>query len=335
VAQFSGNPAPGTGGQYQVQLASDAGGNLKGSQTLTLNINEAPKITSAGTATFIAGTPGSFAVTTTGFPSNSTVSIPPNPLPPTNPADGKGMYFTVSGLPAGLTARNRNDQGFVGGTLTIQGTPADAGTYPLVITAENGVGTKAQQTLTLNVVKITAPAPLSGSTCNGNYNGTFQGTLTVSAGQNCAFLGGGIQGNVSVQGGSLALNGAKVTGNVSVQGTTSFAFGPGTKIEGNLSINSISSGVLLNQICGTAVAGQLTVSQNMTPLALGDPQIPCLGNSFAGNASLTNNASVKLFGNSVSKNLSCSGNTTIQGGGNAAQKKQANAPPSSLRIAIA
>ena len=83
------------------------------------------------------------------------------PAPPTNPEDGLGMYFTVSGLPASLQATNLGEGGFATGTLTIAGTPsaADAGVRQVVITAYNGVGAIARQTLALNVIAFTAPAP--------------------------------------------------------------------------------------------------------------------------------------------------------------------------------
>jgi hypothetical protein len=125
------------------------------------------------------------------------------------------MYFTVTGLPADLNYSNLTSQGFAGGTLTIQGTPsaADIGVHQVQITAQNGVGVMARQTLTLNILTLTGPAPASGSPCNGNYNGTFNGSVTVWAGQNCAFFGGGVNGNVTVSGGHLALTNATVTRN--------------------------------------------------------------------------------------------------------------------------
>ena len=189
-----------SGGQYTVALTDDAGGGESATQSLTLNVYEAPNVTSAKTATMFVGMPGSFAVTTTGYPSVSNHVMPANPAPPISPDEGNGTHFTVTGLPAGLTASNLNPQGFATGTLTIQGTPAAAGLYPLAITAQNGVGTPVQQTLLLNIVGITGPAPASGTRCNGNYTGTFTGNITVSAGQNCSFYGGGVTGSVKVLG---------------------------------------------------------------------------------------------------------------------------------------
>ena len=126
------------------------------------------------------------------------------------------MYFTVTGLPPGLQFSNTNSAGLPTGTLTIQGTPSAgaAGVYPVQITAHKGVGAMAKQTLTLKVITLTGPAPASGTQCNGNYNGTFKGNLTISAGQNCTFISGGVTGNIAVNGGTLALANAVVSGNV-------------------------------------------------------------------------------------------------------------------------
>ena len=125
----------------------------------------------------------------------------------------------------------------------------------MTITAQNGVGIAAQQTLMLNIVGITGVAPTSGAKCNGNYTGTFNGSITVSAGQNCAFYFGGVTGNVSVIGGNFAATGANITGNVSIQGATGFSIGAGTTIAGNLTIQNVASASTTNQVCGTTVTG--------------------------------------------------------------------------------
>ena len=322
-AAITGVPAVGTGGQYVVTLtASDTNGTAM--QSLVLNVDEGPQITSANTANMFVGTPASFTVTTTGFPSVSNHVIPANPLPPTDPSQGNGMYFTVSGLPADLHASNLNPAGFAAGTLTIQGTPsaADLGPHQVQITAQNGVGTAAQQTLTLNIVAITGPAPVSGTACNGNYNGTFKGTITVSAGQNCAFYSGGVSGNVSVNGGNLALTNATVTGNMSIQGGSAFSIGPGTTIGGNLAIQNVASGSTTSQVCQANVAGNLEVSMNAIPISIGSFQNGCFGNSVGGNVDIQSNTmAIGVYDNTVAKNLSCSSNSSIAGSGNTARKK--------------
>lgn len=324
TATISGSPAAGTGGQYLLRLSDDGGTAGTAAQQLILNVHEAPKITSTAAATMFAGTPGSFAVTTTGFPSVSNHAITGNGAPRTDPSQGDGMYFTVTGLPEALHASNLNPAGFATGTLTIQGTPsaADLGTHQVQITAQNGVGTGAQQTLTLNIVAITGPTPASGTTCNGNYNGTFKGSITVSAGQNCAFYSGGVTGNVSVNGGHLALTNATVTGNMSIQGGSAFSIGAGTAINGNLTIESVASGSSKSMICQANVGGNLQVSNNAIPIDIGLPQAFCYGNSFGGNAAIQGNTAAVAFNdNTVAKNLSCSNNAAIAGSGNAAGKK--------------
>jgi hypothetical protein len=324
TATISGTPAAGTGGQYQFTLTDDAGTNGTATQTLTLNVNEAPQIASPTTATMFVGMPGMFAVTATGFPSVSNHVIPANPIPPTDPSQGDGMYFTVTGLPADLNFSNLNPAGVAGPTLTIQGTPsaADAGRHQVQITAQNGVGQAAQQTLTLNIVQITGSAPTSGAACNGNYSGTFNGNINVSSGQNCAFYGGGVNGNVSVNGGHLALSNSTVSGNVSVQGGSGFSLGPGTNIAGSVSIQNVGSGSTASQICQATVSGNVTISSNAIPIQIGNPQNFCFGNSFGKNVDiLGNTASVTVYENTVGKTLSCSSNTSITGGGNTAQQK--------------
>ena len=321
-AAIAGIPAAGTGGQYTVTLtATDTSETAQ--QSLILDINEGPQITSVNTAAMFVGMPGSFDVTTTGFPSVSNHVMPANPLPPTDPAQGNGMHFTVTGLPADLQASNLNSAGFATGTLTIRGTPsvADVGLHQLQITARNAVGVAAQQTLLLNVVQITGPAPASGAGCNGNYNGTFNGNITVSAGQNCAFFSGGVMGNITVMGGNLVLTNAKVTRNVLIQGSAAFSVGAGTEINGNLTIQNLSSGSGA-QICGTQVGGNLSVVTNATPVEIGSQDTSCLGNSVGNNLTVQNNtAAISVNDNHVTKNLSCSGNTSITGGGNLAGKK--------------
>ena len=320
---ISGTPAAGSGGQYSITVADNASTGST-TQRLTLNVYQAPLMTSTNAATMIVGMPGSFAVTTTGYPSVSDHPLPPNPQAPTSPAQGNGMYFTVSGLPSDLSMSNLSPQGYATGTLTIQGTPtdADAGLHQVLITVQNGVGTPVQQALLLNIVKLTGQAPASGTTCNGNYNGTFKGNLTVSAGQNCTFISGGVQGNINVKGGALALTNMTVGGNLTVQGGATFSLGPGVTIVGNLSIDSVASGGIAGQVCGVKLAGNLAVSGNAIPITIGSGDNTCPANVFAQNANINSNtAAVQVYGNTVLSTLACSSNTSITGGGNTAQKK--------------
>jgi hypothetical protein len=124
-------------------------------QNFTLTIGQAPAITSASSATFTAGTAGTFAVTTTGYPAPS---------------------LTETGaLPTGVTfVDNKN------GTATLAGTPAagTGGTYSLTIKAHNGIGTDATQTFTLTVDQAPAFTSANSTTFTVSAAGTFTVTTT-------------------------------------------------------------------------------------------------------------------------------------------------------------
>ena len=127
-----------------------------------------PTITSANSTTFTVGAPGSFTVTTTGSP---------------KPA------LTKSGtLPASVTFVDNGD-----GTATLSGTPAlgTVTSYPITITANNGISPDATQSFTLTVQKadqttltVNAPATLKyGNTATlTTTGGSGTGTVTFGAG---------------------------------------------------------------------------------------------------------------------------------------------------------
>jgi large repetitive protein len=127
-ATISGTPGAGTGGNYTLNLTAANGYLPNATQTLTVNVVQPPAFTSGATATFVVGSAGSFSVTTSGFPTVATI--------------------TESGtLPAGITFTDNGN-----GTATIAGTPTGTGnTYPVTLTATNGVTPDASQNLTIQV----------------------------------------------------------------------------------------------------------------------------------------------------------------------------------------
>ena len=143
--------ATGTGGiSTAIITATNSAGTA--TQSLMLTLNAVPVVTSANTTTFTAGTAGSFAVTTTGFP-----------LP----------TVTVSGaLPSGVM--------FAGGSGSgaLTGTPAanTSGSYPLTVTASNGVLPNATQAFTLTVNGPPAFTSANATTFTGA--GTFSVTTS-------------------------------------------------------------------------------------------------------------------------------------------------------------
>jgi len=127
TAPPNGNIAP--PGFYMLFILNSAGvPSLAPFVQLTTQVNQAPAITSGSSTTFTVGAAGSFTVTATGVPTPS---------------------LSESGaLPSGVTFVNNGN-----GTATLSGTPASgmAGTYPITITASNGVTPAATQSFTLTV----------------------------------------------------------------------------------------------------------------------------------------------------------------------------------------
>lgn len=168
----------------------------------------------------------------------------------------------------------------------------------------------------LTVANITGRAPASGDTCNGTYNGAFNGNITVSTGQNCMFLNGSITGNVAVNGGNFGITGGTISGNVQIQGATAFTIGQDTTITGNLAVQNIGQDSVINQISGARINGNLDASYNAAPIQFGP------GNFVGGNAGIQNNtAPITVYNNAIQKTLSCSNNISITGTGNTAQKE--------------
>ena len=124
----------------------------------TFPADSAPAITSANHATFSEGAAGSFSVTATGYG------------PPT---------FTETGtLPTGATLKTT----FSGNSSTgvLAGTPTVSGSFPITLTADNGVGTAATQSFTLTVNGAgTAPTITSANTTT--FTKGTAGTFTVTA----------------------------------------------------------------------------------------------------------------------------------------------------------
>ena len=139
TATIAGTATTGTGGSYPITIkaTSSAGSST---QSFTLTNAEAPSITSPNTATFVVGSAGSYAVTTTGYPAATVTE--------------------TGALPSGLTFTAKPD-----GTATIAGTPASGtnGTYPVVIKATNASGSTATLNLSITVQAASGPTITSGA----------------------------------------------------------------------------------------------------------------------------------------------------------------------------
>jgi uncharacterized repeat protein (TIGR03803 family) len=227
------------------------------------------------------------------------------------------LTATISGFVNGDTAS------VVSGApaLATAATPASLpGAYPIT----TGLGTLMANNYGFNLVggtltvAVTASVPSSRSSCNGAYSGTFNGNLTVSNGQNCIFVSGGVTGNVRQDGGNLILIQSQVGGDVQVNGGGTFTVGPGTTIMGNLQILSLPGGPGQNQVCGSTVNGDLRFHNNGTAVEIGSasPGL-CAGNTIGGNLTvLDNTAPAIAVGNTVGNNLTVRDNsaaTTVDG----------------------
>jgi len=124
TATLGGIPAANTGGVYNITLmASNSAGNAM--QGFTLTVLQTPAITSANNTTFQVGVPGSFTVTTTGFPTPG---------------------LSESGaLPGGVGFHDNGN-----GTGTLSGTPTAGGMFNISFTAASIAGSTGQN-FTLNV----------------------------------------------------------------------------------------------------------------------------------------------------------------------------------------
>jgi hypothetical protein len=148
---LSGTPGAGTGGTYPITFTAGNGVGTDATQSFTLTVNQAPAITSGNGTTFVADAAGTFTVTATGFPA------------PT--------FSETGALPSGVTLNST--------TGVLGGTPAAStgGTYPITITASNGVTPHATQNFTLTVNQ--PPAITSGSSTT--FTVGTAGSFTVTA----------------------------------------------------------------------------------------------------------------------------------------------------------
>jgi hypothetical protein len=177
---ISGTPT-GPSGPYSVTVtASD--GNASASAMFNWQVDlptQAPSITSPGSTSFVLGTAGSFAVTATGDPSGSSMDISES---------GK--------LPSGVSFTNNDN-----GTATISGRPKTGtkGTYPLTITASNGVSPNATQSFTLYVKYPTTLSVLIAPSPD-----KVGSALTAAAVVSADDSGGTVSFSVSFDGGAFS-----------------------------------------------------------------------------------------------------------------------------------
>lgn len=184
--------SPTTTTTYTLTVTNAA--NTKTTATATIMVQAPPNITSNNSTTFTVAVNGNFTVQTTGSPAPSLIE--------------------TGALPTNV---NFVDNG--NGTATISGAPAvgSAASYPITITASNGVGTDATQSFTLNVVADPCSTIVGGNEAllTGHYafvlKGFDNGTTGTETGPEPALVGGvlvfnGTNNNGQITAGTLDMN---------------------------------------------------------------------------------------------------------------------------------
>jgi len=268
---------PTTAGTYQVTLTAVSPYTTGVTQALTITVEQPPAITSAASATFTTGTAGTFMVTTTGSPT---------------PA------LTESGaLPSGVTfTDNRN------GTATLAGTPASGstGSYPITITANNGVSPNATQVFTLTVnAAPTAPAITSGSAATFTVGAQGSFTVTTTGSPTPALTESGtLPGGVTFadnENGTATLSGTPAAG---TQGSYPFTITAANGVSPNatqaftLTVNPASAAPIITSASGTTFAAGTAGTFSVT--TTGDPA-PAL--SYTSSPALPSGVTFKDNGN--------------------------------------
>jgi hypothetical protein len=135
----SGSTSPGTlntstAGTFTYTVTATSSDSQTGTASITYTVGVPPAITSGDSTTFTTGSAGTFTVRSTGDPTPK---------------------LSESGtLPSGVTFTDNRD-----GTATLAGTPTSGGSYPVTISASNGVGSDATQSFTLMVASSSASPP--------------------------------------------------------------------------------------------------------------------------------------------------------------------------------
>ena len=158
-AHIEGTPANGAGGTYDVTVTATNGVGTDASAVLHLTVNEAPEITGSSNARVVVGFASTIGYSADGFP-------------------GPSSLHEAGALPTGLTFHDNGN-----GSATISGTSATGteGTYPVTITASNGIAPDA----VLHVSLVVAPQLQISTTSlpNAPVGSAYSGSVVAIGGQ--------------------------------------------------------------------------------------------------------------------------------------------------------
>ncbi len=174
----------------------------------------------------------------------------------------------------------------------------------------------------LNLNFCDAGAYESGAAAPRIIRGVVHGGLLITSGLIYNLIGGTVMGDVLQLGGSLVVtDSSTITGSVLTAGRSTFSFDD-SAVDGSLLVLGLPVGSPPDQICGTAVNGEVLVLDNRTGVAIGDPAMSCPGNTIGRDLLVLDNATVQIFDDMVGRNLLCQDNSTITGGGDTAKSLQ-------------
>lgn len=207
-------------------------------QNFVLTVNQAAAISSASSTAMTVGVAGSFSIVATGFPA---------------PA------LSVTGpLPSGVL--------FTGGALT--GTPAagTTGSYPITITAHNGVGADATQNFTLTVDQAVNITSVNNATMTVGVAGSFTITATGLPVPTISEAGP-LPAGILLTGGTLAgTPGAGTVGNYPIVITAHNGIGADATQNFTLTINQSAAITSANSATMTVgAAGSFTFTATGSP----------------------------------------------------------------------
>jgi large repetitive protein len=241
---LSGTPLPGTGGTYDLTFSASNGVSPDATQSFLLTVNQAPLITSSNSTTITVGAAGSFTVTANGFP------VPT--------IDETGT------LPAGVSFNPSND--------VLSGTPqlGSSGTYDLVFTATNGVGTPAVQDFTLIVDVAPAITSANATTFTVGTAGSF--TVTASGNPLPTFTEtGALPNGVAFNDSTGVLSGTPSTGTGGIYDLTFTASNGVSPVATQTFILTVDEGSTITSANSTSftvgAAGTFTVTAGGFPAA--------------------------------------------------------------------
>jgi len=332
-SSFTVSATGGGSGNAVTFTSSGACSNLVGTYTMTSGTGTCSVIANqAGNANYSAASPvtqtvnATLAAQTITFPAIPTQNGPGTVTLAATASSGLTVSYAVTSGPATVSGNIVTTT--AGGAITVQASQAGNGNY--------SAATAVSKTFTVNA----NASGLNGNNCNGEYTGTYSGSLTVSKGQVCSFTSGGVTGQLTQTGGRVVFeNNSFVNGNVQMSGG-SLTF-IDSSVGGNFGIQNLPASAGTTQVCGSSVKGNLQVQSNGAAVQIGSGT-GCAGNTVGGDLQVHNNSAAttvdnntvggnlqnqnntgatEVFTNVVTHQLQCNGNSSITGGGNTASSK--------------